>query len=54
MNQTYPAQSSEEFFAERIARAKAQPGGMSRAFDAAWAHNAEAAPIAGDGLPKEA
>ena len=50
MNQPVPAQSPEEFFAERIARAKAQPGGMSRALDAAWAHNADAAPIAGDEL----
>ena len=54
MNQTVPAQSPEEFFAERIARAKAQPGGMSRALDAAWLHNAEVVPIAGNQLPKEA
>lgn len=51
MTQPDPAPSPEEFFAERVARAKAQPGGMSRALDAAWAHNSDAAPTAGDELP---
>ena len=52
MNQPDPVQSPEEFFAERIARVKAQPGGMSRALDAAWAHNADALPVAGDEFPE--
>ena len=42
---------AEAFFAERTARAAAQPGGMMRALNAAWKHNASVAPMAGDELP---
>ena len=42
---------AEAFFAERTARAAAQPGGMMRALNAAWKHNAKTAPMAGDEMP---
>ena len=42
---------AEAFFAERTARAAAQPGGMMRALNVAWKHNAKTAPIAGDEMP---
>ena len=42
---------AEAFFAERTARAAAQPGGMMRALNVAWKHNAKTAPMVGDELP---
>ena len=51
MNQPGPAESFDEFFVERIARVAAQPGGMMRALNVAWKHNAKTAPIAGDEMP---
>lgn len=42
---------AEAFFAERTARATAQPGGMMRALNVAWKYNAEAAPHTGDEMP---
>ena len=39
---------AEAFFAERTARAAAHPGGMMRALNVAWKHNANAAPVVGD------
>jgi hypothetical protein len=42
---------AEAFFAERTARAAANPGGMMRALNAAWKHNAKTPPLAGDELP---
>lgn len=42
---------AEAFFAERTARAAANPGGMLRALNVAWKHNANTAPIAGDEIP---
>ena len=42
---------AEAFFAERTARAAAQPGGMMRALNVAWKHNAKTSPVAGDELP---
>lgn len=42
---------AEAFFAERTARAAANPGGMMRALNVAWKHNAKTAPVAGDELP---
>ncbi len=45
---------AEAFFAERTARAAAAPGGMMRALNVAWKHNAKTPPIAGDELPSSA
>ena len=45
---------AEAFFAERTARAAAKPGGMMRALNVAWTHNAKTAPIAGDEMPTSA
>ena len=45
---------AEAFFAERSARAAAAPGGMMRALNVAWKHNANTAPIVGDELPPSA
>ena len=42
---------AEAFFAERTARAAAAPGGMMRALNVAWKHNATTAPITGDEMP---
>lgn len=42
---------AEAFFAERTARAAAQPGGMLRALNVAWKYNAKAAPNTGDEMP---
>lgn len=42
---------AEAFFAERAARAAAQPGGMMRALNVAWKHNAKTTPTAGDEMP---
>ncbi len=42
---------AEAFFAERTARAAAQPGGMLRALNVAWKYNAKTVPIAGDEMP---
>ena len=42
---------AEAYFAERTARAAANPGGMMRAMNVAWKHNPKAAPIAGDEMP---
>jgi hypothetical protein len=45
---------AEAYFAERTARAAANPGGMMRALNVAWKHNAKAAPVAGDEMPAAA
>ncbi len=45
---------AEAFFAERTARAAAQPGGMTRALNVAWKHNAKVDPIVGDEMPLSA
>jgi hypothetical protein len=45
---------AEAYFAERTARAAANPGGMMRAINVAWKHNANTPPIAGDELPSSA
>ena len=42
---------AEAFFAERAARAAAQPGGMMHALNVAWKYNAKTAPMAGDEIP---
>ena len=42
---------AEAFFAERTARAAAQPRGMMRALNVAWKHNATTTPMAGDDMP---
>ena len=42
---------AEAFFAERTARAAAQPRGMMRALNVAWKHNAKTTPMAGDDMP---
>lgn len=42
---------AEAFFAERTARAEAQPGGMMRALNVAWTYNAKTTPMAGDEMP---
>ena len=42
---------AEAFFAERTARAEAQPGGMMRALNVAGKHNAKTAPISGAEMP---
>ena len=42
---------AEAFFAERTERAVAAPGGMMRALNVAWKHNAKTAPLAGDQMP---
>lgn len=42
---------AEAFFAERTTRAAAHPGGMMRALNVAWKHNAKTTPMAGDEMP---